>query len=204
MKELLTNQKGFTVQDLLIGLTIIAILGAIAFPRLFGSYLYDAKVKGMSADLQAVASAVENFKSDTGAYPYAPRCFLDPNWASYANVCGNANRWNGKYLKKTIENWVACTLAPTSTETDPNGCYNLAYGTVEITNATGTNGAIALTGLDERTALDVYAVLTGGDVGKYTDYANANISKTATEGQSTGAWVEQDATTGTYTVYIDF
>ena len=203
MKKLLANQKGFTVQELLVGLAILAIVGAIAIPA-FKSYLYDAKVKGISADLQAVSSAVENFKSDTGSYPYAPRCLVDPNWASYANVCGDANRWNGKYLRKTIENWTACSLDPTASETDKNGCYNIAYGTVEITNTVGTNGAVALVGLDERTALDVFAVLTGGDVGKYANYTNANIPKTEVEGKSTGAWVVQDTTTGKYTVYIDF
>lgn len=63
MKKL---QKGFTLVELIVVITILAILGTIAFISLQG-YSQDAKNSKVSSDLSTLASAIEisNTKGDT-------------------------------------------------------------------------------------------------------------------------------------------
>lgn len=70
MKKLLSNQKGFTIIELLVVIVIIGILVALLLPNLFS-----AQQRGRDADrkndLKTIQQQLEAYYSDNNAYPLA-------------------------------------------------------------------------------------------------------------------------------------
>lgn len=68
MKKLLTNQKGFTIIELLVVIVIIGILVALLLPNLFS-----AQQRGRDADrkndLKTIQQQLEAYYSDNNFYP---------------------------------------------------------------------------------------------------------------------------------------
>lgn len=62
--------KAFTILELLIVIAMIAILGAIALPNFLEAQTR-RKVARCSADMRAMAAAIESYAIDNGAYPTA-------------------------------------------------------------------------------------------------------------------------------------
>ena len=66
-----TNQKGFTIIELLVVIVIIGILVALALPQLFA-----AQARGRDSerknDLKNVKTQLETYFNDNGEYPAAP------------------------------------------------------------------------------------------------------------------------------------
>jgi general secretion pathway protein G len=58
-------RRAFTLVEVIVVVTIIAVLAALIAPRLLGRLTW-AKVKRAEADVQAVATAVELYLTDTG------------------------------------------------------------------------------------------------------------------------------------------
>jgi general secretion pathway protein G len=87
------RDDGYTLSEMLVVIAIIALLAAALTPALIGQ-LSRARVKAAQLQLQTVASAVEQFRSDTGHFPTAkeglPSLIADP---------GDAPGWIGPYLK---------------------------------------------------------------------------------------------------------
>ncbi len=189
-------RKGFSLLEVVGTLVVVGILLTLAAPKIKAK-IYEAKVTKLANNIIALKDAESQFNSDTGSYAYAPRCFVDKNWGSYDKVCGDPDRFAGPYVDMRVSGWVDCTLDPTASQSDKAGCFEPDYGdTVEITDTKGTHGAVAVTGLDQQTAYDVYSVIVGKPIG--TKYSSDPSDST------TGAWVEKDATSGKYTVYVSF
>ncbi|MGN6606227.1 MAG: type IV pilin protein [Jatrophihabitans sp.] len=64
------GEKGFTLIELLVVVVIIGILVAIAIP-LYLNYRNGAENRATQSDVRNAAPALEQFLSDTGAYPTA-------------------------------------------------------------------------------------------------------------------------------------
>ena len=62
------GQRGFTLIELLLVLVILAMLGALILPRIFGTG-EGAKVKVAALQISRISMAVENFYLDTGSTP---------------------------------------------------------------------------------------------------------------------------------------
>jgi len=69
-KRMQSNQRGFTLIELMIVVAIIGILTAIAFP-LYANIQSRARVAKAQADLRTLASAVVVYSSHTGVLPAA-------------------------------------------------------------------------------------------------------------------------------------
>ena len=69
-KKRLSNRKGFTLVELLVVISIIGILAAIAVPR-FTDATNSAKVAKIQADLRTIDSAIAIYYAKNSAYPTA-------------------------------------------------------------------------------------------------------------------------------------
>ena len=87
-----SNSRGFTLVEVLVVITIIALIMSLVGPRVL-NYLADSKVKAARIQIESLASAVELYYLDTGQYP------------STAQGLGSLTRrtdvvgWSGPYLK---------------------------------------------------------------------------------------------------------
>jgi general secretion pathway protein G len=87
------GQHGFTLVEILVVITIIALIMSLVGPRVL-NYLSDSKVKAAKIQIESLASAVELYYLDTGQYPSSSE-----GLNSLALRPGSVTGWNGPYLK---------------------------------------------------------------------------------------------------------
>ena len=63
-------QRGFTLLELIVVMTIVALLASIAAPRYFNS-IERAKERVLMQNLNLMRDAIDKFHADTGSYPAA-------------------------------------------------------------------------------------------------------------------------------------
>ena len=86
-------QRGFTLVELLVVITIIALIMGIVGPRVLG-YLSESKAKAAKIQIESFASALDLYYLDTGRYPAGSE-----GLAALVRKPGNVSTWNGPYLK---------------------------------------------------------------------------------------------------------
>jgi general secretion pathway protein G len=93
------RQQGFSLLELLIVLAIMALLGALVGPKLFGSY-DKAKIGAAETQVKMLKSALDTMRLDIGRYPTADEGLqllvnppTDPDIKS---------RWHGPYLDSAV------------------------------------------------------------------------------------------------------
>ena len=90
------NEGGFTLVEMLVVITIIAMIMSLVGPRVL-NFLTESKVKAARIQIQSFASALDLYFLDTGQYPSTSQgltALLQPP--------GGANGWGGPYLKGHI------------------------------------------------------------------------------------------------------
>lgn len=88
------GDAGYSLLEVLVVLSIIALIAAVVGPRLVG-YLGKAKVDTARIQMREIASALELYYLDNGAYP-SEQSGLGALMAKPAE----AKKWSGPYLKK--------------------------------------------------------------------------------------------------------
>jgi general secretion pathway protein G len=88
------HDAGYSLLEVLVVLSIIALIAAVVGPRLVG-YLGKAKADTARIQMREIASALELYYLDNGSYP-TEQSGLGALMAKPAE----AKRWNGPYLKK--------------------------------------------------------------------------------------------------------
>jgi general secretion pathway protein G len=90
------SERGYSLLEVLIVLTIIALIAALVGPRLMAQ-LDRSKVTAARVQLRALASAIETMRIDIGRYPSDEEGF---NWLVQQPRSGRlAERWQGPYLE---------------------------------------------------------------------------------------------------------
>ena len=84
IKRLRGDRRGFTLIELVVVITILGVLVAIAIPAVAG-YVDDAKKKAARADAKNIQTALIMYKAEYGAYPAGP---LDENNDGYSRFRG--------------------------------------------------------------------------------------------------------------------
>ena len=87
------GERGFTLVEILVVITIIAIIMSLVGPRVL-NYLGEAKVKAAKIQMQSFSSALDLLYLDTGRYPSSAEG-LDTLVKPTSAMQG----WNGPYLK---------------------------------------------------------------------------------------------------------
>jgi len=73
------KQRGFTFVEVMVVMAIVALLLSLVVPRYF-SGLDRAKETILKQDLQTVRQAIDDFYTDTGAYPLSLATLVDKKY----------------------------------------------------------------------------------------------------------------------------
>ncbi len=87
---------GFTLLELLIVVVIIGLLASFVAPRYFGQ-LGRSEVQVARAQMQALGTALDQFRLDVGRYPSSTEGLAALVTAPVGEV-----RWRGPYLQKAV------------------------------------------------------------------------------------------------------
>jgi general secretion pathway protein G len=87
------RQRGFTLVEMLVVITIIGLIMALVGPRVL-NYLSESRVKAAKIQIQSFGSALDLFYLDAGRYPAGSEG-LD----ALVHPPGGMTAWNGPYLK---------------------------------------------------------------------------------------------------------
>jgi len=87
------GERGFTLVEILVVITIIALLMALVGPRVL-NYLSESKVKTARIQIQSFATALDLYYLDTGRYPTSSE-----GLAALVQRGSGAGSWNGPYLR---------------------------------------------------------------------------------------------------------
>jgi general secretion pathway protein G len=87
-------QTGFSLIELLVALTIIALLGAVVGPQLIGS-LGGAKSDTTKIQIEDFGAALDLFYLDNGRYPTT-----EEGLRALISAPADLGTWDGPYLKK--------------------------------------------------------------------------------------------------------
>ncbi len=87
------SQGGFTLLEMLVVLTILALMAAVVAPRVLKS-LGGARSDTALAQIAALGTGIELYQLETGTLP--------PSLVALVEKPPGINRWNGPYLKKRV------------------------------------------------------------------------------------------------------
>jgi len=93
------SQRGFTLVEILVVITIIGLIMALVGPRVI-NYLGEAKVKAAKIQIESFGSALDLFYLDAGRYPTTSE-----GLRVLVERPGSTALWNGPYIKgNTVPN----------------------------------------------------------------------------------------------------
>jgi len=87
------RQRGFTLVEMLVVITIIALIMSLVGPRVL-NYLTESKVKAARIQIQSFSSALDLLFLDTGRYPSSADGLV-----ALVKPTSSLLGWNGPYLK---------------------------------------------------------------------------------------------------------
>ena len=96
IRAAMQDQRGFTLVEILVVITIIALVMSVAGPRVI-SFLSESKVKAAKIQIESLASAMDLFFIDNGRYPSSSE-----GLSALLQRPGNTAGWSGPYLKGTV------------------------------------------------------------------------------------------------------
>ena len=88
MQRFITNDKGFTLIEMMITVAIIAILAAIALPS-YERYIIKSKRTDMMSEMQNIASEIQARKLAQGSYSNALKTGLEGNYPKQGTALYN-------------------------------------------------------------------------------------------------------------------
>src|SRR5215203_7536145 len=91
-RSALHDQRGFTLVELLVVITIIALIMGIVGPRVL-NYLTESKAKAAKIQIESFASALDLYFLDTGRYPTSSE-----GLGALVQRPASTTAWNGPYL----------------------------------------------------------------------------------------------------------
>ena len=96
LRRRMRNQRGFTLVELLVVITIIALIMGIVGPRVL-NYLTESKAKAAKIQIESFSSALDLYFLDNGRYPSSSE-----GLTALVQRPGSTMTWNGPYLKGAV------------------------------------------------------------------------------------------------------
>ena len=96
MKNIQLKETGLTLIELMVVITILALVGAVIGPKVFNQ-LGGAKTKTAKMQIEDFGAALDLFYLDNGRYPSS-----DEGLDSLIQAPGGMDKWNGPYMKKNL------------------------------------------------------------------------------------------------------
>jgi general secretion pathway protein G len=130
------RQRGFTLIELMVVLSIIAMLAALVVPRLFKN-VDKSKVQTTKAQISALESALDAYRLDVGSYPTTEQGLQ----ALRVKPTG-VEHWDGPYLPKDVplDAWGHPYVYKTPSD---HGDYEIvSYGADGLPGGEGVNGDV--------------------------------------------------------------
>jgi len=93
-----SNQRGFTLIELMVVITILALLGGIVMPRVIGR-LREAKPQKAKMDLRNMGLALDMYAADNGEYPTTEQGLQA--LITLPTSPPEPTNWNGPYVDPT-------------------------------------------------------------------------------------------------------
>jgi general secretion pathway protein G len=87
------GERGFTLVEILVVITIIGMIMALVGPRVL-NYLAESKMKAAKIQIESLSSALDLYYLDVGRYPSTSE-----GLAALAQQPGGVQAWNGPYLR---------------------------------------------------------------------------------------------------------
>jgi general secretion pathway protein G len=87
------GERGFTLVEILVVITIIGLIMGLVGPRVL-NYLTESKAKAAKIQIESFSSALDLFFLDAGRYPSSSE-----GLGALVQRPGNIGGWNGPYLK---------------------------------------------------------------------------------------------------------
>ncbi|MEA3244993.1 MAG: type II secretion system major pseudopilin GspG [Gemmatimonadota bacterium] len=120
------RRRGFTLIEILVVIVVIAILATLVAPNVF-QHVGTAKSTTAKSQIEMIASALDAYRLDTGAYPTTAQGLqalqeipsIDP-----------PTNWRGPYLRKAVplDPWGRAYLYLSPGEVNPTGFDLFSYG----------------------------------------------------------------------------
>jgi prepilin-type N-terminal cleavage/methylation domain-containing protein len=149
------SRRGFSLIEVLVGLTIIVTLAAVLTPNLV-TVLDRARIDRAVASLEHFVQAVQEFEEDVNRYPSRLSQLAEPVSDSDADACGQrfppglAKQWGGPYLSRLV----------------PSGGVPIAIGTARNQLETGVGTlSVVVPRVTEEDALELNARIDGDQSG---------------------------------------
>ena len=130
------RQRGFTLIELMVVLSIIAMLAALVVPRLFKN-VDKSKVQTTKAQISALESALDAYRLDVGSYPTTEQGLQ----ALRVKPTG-VEHWDGPYLPKDVplDAWGHAYVYKTPSD---HGDYEIvSYGADGLPGGEGVNADV--------------------------------------------------------------
>lgn len=139
-------QSGFTLIEMMVVVAIIGLLASMTVLTFSRQQMNSRNARRMS-DLKNIQTAVENFNTDTGAYPVVTGYSSDVNNASWRSnrPYGGINSEMGRYITGLTPNYI--TKLPVDPQYDP--AVDTYRGYIYWSSSTGSDYAFIAHGSPE-------------------------------------------------------
>lgn len=156
------RRRGFTLVEVIVTATLIAVLAAVLIPVVLGR-IDQGRSAALGQTLDALGDAIQSYRADVRRYPTQLRNLVTPPDAGLQDLCGQTvpaqfrSEWRGPYIRRSVEASgiaVGDAVVLDTLELDPAGPYTVA-----------TNGHIVIVAedVDSRVAAQVESAFDRGD-----------------------------------------
>jgi general secretion pathway protein G len=134
------RRRGFTLIEILVVIVVIAILATLVAPNVF-QHVGTAKSTTAKSQIEMIASALDAYRLDTGAYPTTAQGLQALQ--EIPSIDPPAN-WRGPYLRKAVplDPWGRPYVYLSPGEVNPTGFDLFSYGADGQLGGEGENADI--------------------------------------------------------------